>query len=224
MYLIIVGAGRIGRRIVELALRDDHQLVVIEDNQQAAREAAKDFECRVLNEKFTKDGVLKKAGVAEADTLIATTNDDTVNLTSILIGRQYGVPRLMSLVNNPDHIALFQTFTVDVVADPNRILGEYLYRNTQEPKFKDFVQLRGGAELTEITLDKHSSMVGKTILDVLEAGMITDQDIIVAIYRRGELIIPHGDTQFKIGDTVTILSKQGISNDIFRTLQRQRFI
>ncbi|TYP93740.1 trk system potassium uptake protein TrkA [Fodinibius salinus] len=221
MYLIIVGAGSIGRRIVELATRDHHEVVVIEADKQTAREMAKEFECRVLHEKATEDDILKKAGIAEADALIATTNDDAVNLTSVLIGRQYGVPRLISSVSDPDHKELFRNLTVDAVADPNRLLGEYLYRNVGEPGLSNFIQLRGGAELGEIKLDKHSSLVGKTIMDALEAGLITNHDIVVAIYRKGELIIPRGDTQFEIGDTVTVLSKRGISNGIYRTLQRQ---
>ncbi|WP_441000117.1 potassium channel family protein [Fodinibius sp. SL11] len=221
MNLIIIGAGSIGQRIVELAVRDHHDVVVVEDDEQTARKAVKDFECRVVYDKATNDGVLKQAGIAEADALITTTNDDAVNLTTILIGRQYGVPRLISSVSDPNHVALLRNLTVDVVADPHRLLGEYLYRNAQEPSMRDIIQLRGGAELTEIKLDKHSSLVGKTIVDALECGIITDHDIIVAIYRKGELIIPRGDTQFEIGDSVTILSKQGISNGIFRTVQRQ---
>ncbi|PAU94894.1 potassium transporter Trk [Aliifodinibius salipaludis] len=221
MNLIIIGAGRIGRRIIELATSDHHDVVVIEDDEQAAREAAKDFECRVLHEKPTNDEVLKQAAIAEVDVLITTTNDDTVNLTTILIGRQYGVPRLISSVSDPDHIELFRNLTVDVIADPHRLLGEYLYRNALEPSMKGIIQLRGGAELTEIKLDKHSSLVGKTIVDALESEIITNHEIIVAIYRKGGVIIPRGDTQFEIGDGVTILSKKGISNGIFRTVQRQ---
>lgn len=220
MYLIIVGAGRTGRRTIELATRDHHEVVVIEDNEQAAREAANDYECRVINEKATKDGALEKAGVDEADVLITTSNDDEVNLFSILIGRQYGVPRMLSSVNNPAYIEIFHRLTVDIVVEPWRLLGEYLYRNAQKPEFQDFVKLYGGVELFEIKLDKHSNLLGKTILEAVEANIITRYDIIVSIFRKGEIIIPHGNTQFEIGDAVAILSKQGINKNLISSKQK----
>lgn len=213
MYLIIAGAGRTGKRVIELAVKDDHHVVAIEESTPLTEEISSEFRCRVVNEDASENGVPEMAGIDEADALVATINNDAVNLILMMIGHRYGVPKLLSTLNNLNHIKLYRKLTGDFVKNPYQLLGEHFYRNVQEASVKDFVKLSGGAELIELKLDKRSPVIGKTILEVLDDGHITEDVIIVSIYRNGDLIIPHGDTQFKIGDAVAVLSKHEIDRD-----------
>ena len=40
MYIIVVGAGRTGSKVIELATRDEHEVVVVERDQELAEEAS----------------------------------------------------------------------------------------------------------------------------------------------------------------------------------------
>ncbi|TYP93732.1 trk system potassium uptake protein TrkA [Fodinibius salinus] len=218
-YLIIVGAGRIGNRVIDLATGDGHEVVVIEKNTDLAEQTSSNYDCLVINDDASKMDVLEEAGIEKADALITTTNDDSTNLLVMMLGRRYNVPRLLSSVREPGHIGLFDELDIDSVESPHRLNGEFLYKSMQRPGIKDFMRLDGGGEIVEIELAEHSSLIGKTILDALELEQISEDLIIVAIYRDGELIIPRGNTTFEGGDTVTVLSKEGIGKDIIQTFK-----
>lgn len=59
MFIIIVGAGCIGSRILERATKDNHDMTVIEKSVTKAKEISKRFDCRVFNEDATRQKVLK---------------------------------------------------------------------------------------------------------------------------------------------------------------------
>lgn len=221
MYLIVVGAGRIGNRVIELAAQDGHEVVVIEKNTDLAELTGSKYDCLIINDDASKMDILEEAGISKADVLITTTNDDSTNLLVMMLGRRYNVPRLLSSVREPDHISLFDELDIDFVESPHRLNGEYLYKTIQRPGIKDFMRLDGGAEIVEIELADKSSLIGLTILEALETEKIAEDLIIVAIYRHGELIIPRGNTRFEAGDTVTVLSKKGIGKDIIQTFRTQ---
>lgn len=220
MYLIIVGAGYIGSQIINRAAKDNHELVVIEKSDSKAEEISKNFDCRIVNGDATREDVLKNAGIEEADALITATNSDAASLIIMKLARRYGVPRLGSIIRDTTSESLFHELSVDVAVNPYRLLVDHLYLNVQGQSISDFIRLKGGATLIELKLDKRTSIIGKTIMDATKSGIITSQMIIVSIYRKGKLMIPHGNTQFKIGDTVTILSRQEISNNLIRAFTR----
>ncbi|MGH2542601.1 MAG: NAD-binding protein, partial [Ardenticatenaceae bacterium] len=87
MYFVIVGAGIIGASLARWLVASNHEVAVIDTNQ--ARCAAIDDELgsvSVLGD-GTEVGVLSKAGVNRAATLIALTGDDDVNLVACQVAR-----------------------------------------------------------------------------------------------------------------------------------------
>lgn len=53
MYIIIVGANRIGRILIEFTTNDDHDACVIEQDKKLAERISKSFDCKVINEEVT---------------------------------------------------------------------------------------------------------------------------------------------------------------------------
>ena len=90
MYIVVVGAGPTGRRIVELATADQHEVVVVEANEERAGGLSADFDCLVLYGDAASRPLLEEAGVPGADALIATTDDDATNLMVVMLGREMG--------------------------------------------------------------------------------------------------------------------------------------
>ena len=40
MYIVVIGAGRTGSKVIELATQDDHDVVVVERDEELAEEAS----------------------------------------------------------------------------------------------------------------------------------------------------------------------------------------
>lgn len=215
-YIIVVGAGRVGARIIELAVADGHEVVVVEKDTETAERLGSNYDCLVINDDASRLDVLEEAGIEKADALMATTSNDPTNLLVMMLGRRYDVPRLLSSVRDPDHISLFEELDINFVESPYRLNGQYLYRKLQRPGIKEFMHLDGGGEIVEIKITEESVLVELSVLDAREAENIPEEVNIVAIYREDEMIIPKGNTIFKAGDIVTILSKEEVDEEILK--------
>ncbi|MFQ5795383.1 MAG: potassium channel family protein [Candidatus Bipolaricaulia bacterium] len=215
MYMIVIGAGKVGESLIEIALEDRNDVVLIESDRERAEEINRNFDdLLVLHADATSVEVLNEAGVSRADALVATTADDATNLMVIALGKELDVSTLISVVNERDHGVLFHRLGAHVVEDPEEIVARHLYSTMQRPKIRDLVTLSGGAQLFEATLTERSSLVGKTIQESGHAGLIPDKTLIVAVERDDEQIIPVGKTLLNVGDQVTVITQQPATDDL----------
>jgi len=220
MYVIIIGAGRTGRTVIDLATKDDHEVVVIERDTELAEEVSATYDCMVINADAASKDIMLEAGVEEADALISTTESDSVNLMVTMFGKQYGVETLVSSINDPAHMELFEDLGVNIVESPHQLNGQYLYRAVQHPAIQDFMPIAGDAEIFEATVDEDAPIVGLTLVEADKQDLLPEETIIVAIVRDDDLLIPQGQTEIKQGDVVTIFAGNGANSqitDIFRS-------
>lgn len=214
MYVIIVGAGRTGSTVIDLATKDEHEVVVIEQDTAVAEEVSSTYDCMVINADAASKEILLEAGIEEADALISTTESDSVNLKITMFGKQYGVETLVSSVNDPDDIELFEDLGVNIVESPHRLNGQYLYRAVQHPAIQDFMAVAGDAEIFEATVETDAPIDGLSLIDADKEDLLPDETIIVAIVRNEELLIPDGATEIKAGDIVTIFARNGATERV----------
>ncbi|RBI59715.1 TrkA family potassium uptake protein [halophilic archaeon] len=221
MYIIVVGAGRTGSRFIELSTCDEHEVVVIEQDEERAREISTQYDCLVINEDGASHSVLEEADIEHADALVATTLDDATNLLVMMHGQDAGVASLVSSVNDEGNRRLFRELDVNTVESPHRLNGEYLYRTVQRPGIRDFMELPNGAEIFEMTVDETAPIVGKTLIEAYKENLLADQTIIVAIDRDNELLIPDEETRIELGDLVTVFSRTGATKEATRPFNRE---
>jgi trk system potassium uptake protein TrkA len=214
MYVIIIGAGRTGSTVTNLATQDDHEVVVIERDTELAEEVSATYDCMVINADAASKDILLEAGIEEADALISTTESDSVNLMVTMFGKQYGVETLVSSINDPAHMELFEDLGVSIVESPHRLNGQYLYRAVQHPAIQDFMPIAGQAEIFEATVDTGAPIDGLNLIEADNDDLLPEETIIVAIVRDDELLIPQGETEIRAGDTVTIFARNGATNRI----------
>lgn len=73
----------------------------------------------------------------------------------------------------------------------------------------DFVSLAGDAEVIELTVDETATIAGTTLATANETGLLDEDVLVVAIERDGTMITPHGQTEIKPGDLVTVFVREG---------------
>lgn len=214
MHLIIVGAGRTGKHVIQEAINDEHDVVVIEKDEKVASWVASHYDCLVIHADASAKNALKEAKAEKADALITTTNDDAVNMLVILLGKELGVKRLISSVTDEDHIRLFEQMGIDTVESPFRLNGQYLYRAIKRPSVKDFLDLGGGFEILELAVAPGSLIDGKLIKELNKRRLLPKDSRIMVVKRNSDIIIPDGETLILAGDLVAVLSREGITNDL----------
>ena len=109
MFILIVGAGRVGSSLARAMLRDGHQVSCLdEDSESHARlEVGLDKAWEDLGGRFTvgaglETDALVAAGIEEADAFIASTDGDNTNIVIAQIAqRRYEVPTVIARILDP---------------------------------------------------------------------------------------------------------------------------
>lgn len=127
MYLIIVGAGLVTKQLISIALERGHKVAVIEKDVERARNIMQEFDISIFNADIAKGKILEEANVEKADAIIATTKDDSVNLMTMILGKQYGVKHLITLLQEKEHQAMFEKLDIRVLSDPEKLIADRLY-------------------------------------------------------------------------------------------------
>lgn len=214
MYIIVIGAGRTGGTVIERATRENHEVVVVERDPEVAEEVSTTYDCLVINADATSTEILVEAGIESADAIIATTENDSVNLMVSMLGRDFGVETIVSSINDPEHIDLFEDLGVNVVESPHRLNGRYLYRTVKRPAISDFMQIADGAEIFEVTVEAGAPIAGLRLSDADTDDLLPDETVLVAIVRGGDLLVPRGDSEIRAGDRVTVFAMNGATEHV----------
>ena len=202
MYLIIVGAGEIGEKLIKLALRQRDDVVVIENNKEKCDEISKKYDAIVINADAREKETLLEAGAENANALI-TTADDATNLLVISLSQSIGIPSLVSLVNSEENKPMFIEKGVNIFGNPAAITATYLYRAVHRPMVMDFMTLGNRAEIFQISVPNSAKVTGKSV----ESLKLPRGVSLIAIERASEIIIPAQDTVFKPDDVITLLAR-----------------
>ncbi len=124
--IVIGGGGNIGLYVArELEQRNPKARVkIIEDNLARAEAVAQELSRTVVLRGSALDRtILEEAAVGDADTVIAVTNDDRVNILSCLMSRELGAKRMLSLLNDPAYPTFARGLGIDAYVNPRQITG-----------------------------------------------------------------------------------------------------
>jgi trk system potassium uptake protein TrkA len=205
MNVVIAGGGSVGRFIAEQLTGSGHSVTVLDNDADVVAR----YRDSVAGVTWTKGdacdtGVLKNAGLEQADVVAAVTGDDEDNLVvSLLAKQEFAVPRVVARVNNPKNEWMFnETWGIDVsVSTPHLITG-LVQEAVTVGSFVRLLAFEGGrAKLCEVTLADGSPAADK---EIVELGFPRDATV-VAILRDERLIVPRGDSILRAGDEVLVL-------------------
>lgn len=213
MRVVIVGVGYIGHELAaNLSHRGNVELVLVDVDEGRCEELAGELDALVLHGDGTDPEILKKARVAEADALVATTGSDATNTVIAMLGNRMGVPQVIVQLDGVGLRAACREIGVSKIIAPKisaaaEILGA-LYGFDR----LDFsLVMRGGLRLVELSAD---GAPGKRIaeLDLPEGALV------VAVLRGDDVLVPRGQTKLQEGDVLLVLVESGSVLDRVRKL------
>jgi len=116
MFILIVGAGRVGSAVAKQALADGHEVSVLDQDPLSHEQLDKDLvdTWEDAGGRFTvgtalEVDALREAGIEQADVFIASTRGDNTNLVVAQIAqRRFRVPRVVVRVADPARAAWYR--------------------------------------------------------------------------------------------------------------------
>lgn len=220
MRIVVVGAGKVGVYLSADLLRHGHAVVVVERDPSRAERRRRQPELAAA-EWVIADACevseLVRARPEDADVLVAVTGDDEDNLVvSLLAKQEFAVPRVLARVNHPANEWMFdELWGVDVAVSAPHVLSALVQEAVSVGSLVRLLQVAGGrARLAEVTLGPTSPAIGRSLAELrLPRG-----SSVVAIVRAGDVVVPHGDTTFHVGDEVLALVAEDVEAEVTAAL------
>jgi len=157
----------------------------------------------VLHGDALDSDLLEEASVGSAETVVAVTDDDEVNLLSALLAKRQGAKRVMALVNKSDYAPLMSTLGIDVVISPHMITVSNILQHVRRGRIRAVHSLlEGFGELIEADALETSGLVGRPLKEIdLPEGVLMG-----AVVRGDKVITPRGNTVMQSGDRVVMFA------------------
>jgi Trk K+ transport system NAD-binding subunit/nucleotide-binding universal stress UspA family protein len=205
--VIIVGAHETGANLARRMCAAWDVSVVDSDAEVLASELLS--EClSVLQGDGTSALVLDRAGAGGAHALVAVTGEDGVNLEVLRVaGREFEIENLYAVLEDSETEPRYRELGVELV-DRSQACSALLESRIERRKVATNIGL-GRGEIMEVEVLANSSVIGYRLADLRPR-----QWLVGAVYRDGELIVPHGDTVLQEGDRVVIIGNPEILSSI----------
>ena len=212
MKIIILGAGQVGSSVAANLCNEANDITIIDTNPTTLQHLQDRFDLRTMVGFGSHPDVLTQAGAQDADMIIAVTNSDETNMIACQVAYTlFRTPTKIARIRENQyqtHHELFaqEALPIDVLINPEQQVTDHIRRLIEFPgalQVMDFAD--GRVQLVAARAFYGGPLVGHQLRELPEQlpGVETR---VVAIYRRHEAIIPHGDTVIETGDDVFFIA------------------
>ena len=197
MNIIIVGCGKVGRKLAErLSCEKDNDITVVDLSNNAVEDLINQYDIMGVIGNGANFDTLMEAGIKNADILIAVTGSDELNLLTCLIAKKTGNCQTIARVRNPEYSKELNLFKEDLglamIINPEQTAASEMARLL---RFPSAIQIdtfaKGRVEILKFKIPESSDLDGLKIADVMKK---LNCDILVCgVERADEAFIPGGD-------------------------------
>ncbi|MBA3301831.1 MAG: NAD-binding protein [Thermoleophilaceae bacterium] len=212
MYILIVGAGKVGWNLARELDGRGSEVTVVEADPERYAAVEEEFEHRVQRGDGSELWVLERAGIERAEMVIAVTGDDEDNMLICQVAREkYGVDRVIARCNNPRNLQHFQLLNIKPAISATDLILRLIEHEV--PKYGplhllDLPQER--LEIIELEVAPGSSAAGS---QVRELGL-PDGSLVISILRDGTGFVPLAESVVESGDEVLLVLDTGLEDTV----------
>jgi len=208
MRIIVLGAGNVGRAVVD-ALHTEHELTVIDVDEDRLQQLADRYDVRTVEGNGTTKRVIRDAGIEDSSLLIACSPREEANLVAAMLARKLSkTARVIVRTSSVEYLDAWREREIDVdfmvsseLETANAISGLIgIPAARQTDVFAD-----GKVQIVEFDVPDEAPP-GATIGKPLREAEIPADSKVVAIIRGDELLLPRGSERIEPGDKVVVIA------------------
>ena len=205
MRVIIVGAGEVGSSIAA-SLSGAHDVVVVDIDPDRVESLNYELDVLAVEGDGGDLSVLEDVGVAEADLLIASTDNDETNIVTCGTAKVGGDPFTIARVKQPRYLDTWErdrrAFGVDFMVCTDLLAAQTIAGVIGLPTAQDVDTFADGVcQMAEFEIPAESPVANQTVAEADRFDSLT----FVGILRDDELVVPSGDTKICPGDDVVVI-------------------
>jgi len=212
MNIIILGAGQVGSSVAENLASEANDITLVDSDAVLLKDLSDRMDIQTVVGHASHPDILKKAGIRDADMLVAVTNSDETNIVACQVAHSlFHTPTKIARVRSQEYLKYQELFNssdlpIDVLISPEQLISEHIQRLIEYPGALQVLDFAGGlAQLVGVKAYYGGPLVGHEIAD-LRKHMPGVDSRVAAIFRRGKGIVPDGHKVIEADDEVFFIA------------------
>jgi trk system potassium uptake protein TrkA len=205
MRIVVVGAGEVGSSIAA-NLADTHEVIVVDIDPERVESLTYSLDVLAVQGNGASIDTLEEADIGEADMLVASTDDDEINLVTCETAKTVADVFTVARVRSVDYLRTWEgaegAFGVDFMVCTTLLAAEDIVRVIGLPAARDVAPFAGGlVRMAEFDIAPESPVAGQTVREADRFDSLT----FAALIRNGDVEIPGGDTVIQADDKAVVI-------------------
>jgi trk system potassium uptake protein len=212
VYVIVVGAGKVGLNLARELIDKGNELTIVENSARRYATVEEELEHRAQYGDGSELWVLERAGIERADMVIAVTGDDEDNILICQVAREkYGVERVIARCNNPRNLQHFELLGVKPAVSATDLILRLIEHEVPRYGLLHLLDLpQERLEIIEVEVSQGSPADGSAVRDL----GIPEGSLVISILRDGNGFVPLADSEVKSGDEVLLVLDTGLEDQV----------
>jgi trk system potassium uptake protein TrkA len=212
MYVILVGAGKVGWNLARELLEKGNEVTLIESDRDRYLTVEQELEHNIQYGDASELWVLERAGISRADMVIAVTGDDEDNMLICQVAKEkYLVDRIIARVNNPRNRQWFDLLGIRPFVSATDLILRLIEHEVPEYGLVHLLDLpQERLEIIEMLLGSGSRVTGRRVGDL----EMPEGTLLISVLREGRGFVPGPDTVLEEGDEVLAVLDPGVEEDL----------
>jgi trk system potassium uptake protein TrkA len=212
VYVVIVGAGKVGWNLARELINKRHEVTVIEADQHRYAVVEQELEHSAMYGDGSELWVLERSGIERADLVVAVTGDDEDNILISQVSREkYGVARVVARCNNPRNLQHFELLGVRPVISATDLILRLIEHEVPKYGLVHLLDLpEERLEIIELVVSDGAPVAGKRVIDL----NLPEGSLVISVLRNGSGFVPKADTVVEAGDEVLVVLDPGLEEAI----------
>ncbi len=214
MKIIILGAGKLGIRLVEALTDGDYDVTLVDNDDLKLSRLTQQYDVMTVSGDARTVGLLRDVHADEADFLLSAMASDDANILAAMFAKKLGCKYTAARVRDPDLMSqidfIRENCGIDMIINPDLLITGEIYRYLIDKySLSNGIYTFDRIAMTEFEADKMPGILNKSLVDFRSAH---PDFLIVGLSRNGKLIIPHGSDLIEPGDVIYLI---GEKNSVF---------
>lgn len=212
MKILILGAGQVGRSVAEALEHEDNDVSIVDTNAAALRDLREKLDVRVEVGQASYPRVLERAGIEDADLLIAVTNSDEINMVACRVAQTlYRTPTKIARIRSSHYLERKELFVpgavpIDVLISPEQLVTDYIFNLISHPGASQVLNFaNGNVQMVAVKALHDGPMVGRQLQEMRE-HMPGLKARVAAIFRKSKAIPVQDTTVVEVDDELFFIA------------------
>ena len=206
MYVVIAGINTLSKRLVD-RLEGRHDIVAIDKDEDKCERLYSSSGATVINKAPTTLSALEDAGITQADVLISTLKDDNQNMVVCSLGKKYGVPKVVSKLEDEEYFEAFQIIGAETIGDTDILLSEFL-SSVEHPYLVKPANLSNGREILKASIRDDSSLTGSTVRSLKSRKHFPSDFQVASVVKPEETLKAENDVELEEEDQLVLIGPE----------------